>query len=366
MPTLRDPPLDLLPTTPSALSRALRLLGVRRGPALALATEYRIPGEERVVEELIEEMLTMSRRRDGAGPPMRGAHPKQTGCLEAEFTVSDSIPAALRVGLFARPGTYKALLRYSNTAPRVQPDRVTDVRGVAIKVMDICAGGRSLLGDDDQDFLLSSAPALATCDIRDFLALTRADLHSHLLWYFFDPRKRNLWKLGVPLSAPSQSFASPADYRYWSVSAYLLGGGQAVKYAVVPRHPQAISRSDRRADNHLHEDLERQLRGHALTMDFLVQRQLDADAMPIEDLSVRWDERRSPFIKVATIRAPRQELGAALRERADRASFNAWRCLPEHRPLGSVNRARRHIYEALNRERLRRRAERGGNASTRG
>ncbi len=359
-----DTPLEPLPSTPSAWSRALRLLGVRRGPALALATEYRVPGEERVTDELIDEMLAMVRRRDADGPPMRGAHPKQTGCLEAEFTVDEALPPALAVGLFSRPGTYKALLRYSNTAPRVQPDRVTDVRGVAIKVMGV--GGRSLLGDEDQDFLLASAPALATCDVRDFLELTRADLHSHLLWYFLDLRKRNLWKLGVALRAPKQRFASPADYRYWSASPYLLGEGQAVKYAVVPRHPQAGSRSERRADDHLREDLERQVASHPLTMDFLVQRQLDADAMPIEDLSVRWDERRSPFVKVATIRAPRQELAAALRERADRASFNAWRCLPEHRPLGSVNRARRRLYEVLNRERTRRLEARGQKASSRG
>ncbi|HZN11736.1 MAG TPA: hypothetical protein VFC61_08660, partial [Blastocatellia bacterium] len=32
---------------------------------------------------------------------------------------------------------------------------------------------------------------------------------------------------------------------------------------------------------------------------------------------------------------------------AHRLSFNPWHCLPEHRPLGNQNRARRRIYQEL-------------------
>jgi hypothetical protein len=32
-------------------------------------------------------------------------------------------------------------------------------------------------------------------------------------------------------------------------------------------------------------------------------------------------------------------------------SFNPWRCLPEHRPLGGINRARKAIYDGITRRR---------------
>jgi hypothetical protein len=47
-------------------------------------------------------------------------------------------------------------------------------------------------------------------------------------------------------------------------------------------------------------------------------------------------------------RLPRQDFGATQQFAvADRLSFNPWHALPEHRPLGNQNRARRAIYLRL-------------------
>ena len=42
-------------------------------------------------------------------------------------------------------------------------------------------------------------------------------------------------------------------------------------------------------------------------LDFMVQVQTDPHRMPIEDAGVRWPERLSPFVPVATLRVLRQE-----------------------------------------------------------
>ena len=79
-----------------------------------------------------------------------------------------------------------------------------------------------------------------------------------------------------------------------------------------------------------------------------MQFQTDPYKMPIEDPGVTWDEALSPFRKVATVTIPSQAFNTPERWKfADNLSFNPWHCLPEHRPLGGISRARRQVYQAL-------------------
>ncbi len=81
---------------------------------------------------------------------------------------------------------------------------------------------------------------------------------------------------------------------------------------------------------------------------FMVQPQLDAKTMPIEDATVLWDERRSPFVPVATITIPRQRFDSPAQVRfCENLSYTPWHALPAHRPAGNVNRIRRVVYDAI-------------------
>ena len=92
----------------------------------------------------------------------------------------------------------------------------------------------------------------------------------------------------------------------------------------------------------------KQLSHREVRLSFLIQFQTDADKMPIEDPHVVWSESLSPHLKVATIVIPVQEFDTpAQQEYGDNLSFNPWHSLPEHRPLGSINRGRRIIYETM-------------------
>ena len=67
----------------------------------------------------------------------------------------------------------------------------------------------------------------------------------------------------------------------------------------------------------------------------------------MEDSKTEWLESEAPFIKVATIRIPKQVFDTPEQnEFCENLSFTPWHSLPEHRPLGGVNRVRRTVYEA--------------------
>jgi hypothetical protein len=83
--------------------------------------------------------------------------------------------------------------------------------------------------------------------------------------------------------------------------------------------------------------------------------------MPVERLTTEWPERLSPFVTVAKLRLPRQEIGGDDNlERMDAVSFNPWRCTEAHRPLGNIMRARREVYRlsSIMRHRLNHQARR--------
>ena len=72
--------------------------------------------------------------------------------------------------------------------------------------------------------------------------------------------------------------------------------------------------------------------------------------MPIEDASVVWPEKLSPFVTVARLRLPAQEFDSVEQLAfADNLSFNPWHSLAAHRPLGNQNRARKALYRELSR-----------------
>ena len=66
-------------------------------------------------------------------------------------------------------------------------------------------------------------------------------------------------------------------------------------------------------------------------------------AMPVEDPTVDWT---SAPVRLATISIYPQKVDVPEQMAFfDNLSWNAWNALPEHRPLGGINRARKNVYE---------------------
>jgi len=77
----------------------------------------------------------------------------------------------------------------------------------------------------------------------------------------------------------------------------------------------------------------------------------DLEVMPVNEPTVEWPEKLSPFVTVGRVHVPRQDLPAAENlEKTDALAFNQWRVTEQHRPVGEIMQVRR-IYSASARAR---------------
>ncbi len=319
---------------------------------LEVASEYPTPDESEYTEKLAAVLKQKVADSYPPGKTLRDAHPKEHGCVMGEFVVEGELPQQWRVGVFKKARSYPALIRFSNASPTVSPDYKKDCRGMAIKLLGV--EGEKLLEDDrnglTHDFITISFDAFFSKDPKDLFFFTKAFFSGTLatLWYFFNPFNSHI-RTFLSIAKSAQRHTSPLDIRYWSMTPYLFGS-KAVKYSVIPwRHtPSAIPKNP--PDCYLRENMQAQLANDTLYFDFMIQFQTNPYTMPIEDPTVSWDENASPFRKIATIVIPAQKFDtAAQMEFGDNLSYNPWRCLPEHRPLGGINRCRRRVYQVISR-----------------
>ena len=313
----------------------------------ALAEEVVGTDEAAVTTAFVEFLKATSTKHHPTGTVPRFNQGRAAGCVDAEFIVPDGLPQELRVGLFAHPRTYKARIRFANATS--QSDKERDVRGMSIKVSNV--GGENLTpGVSDHDLILNSHPVMMVGHTKTFLDLLKAVEEGGAaegLFFVTHPRAA-----AVAL-ASRQHATSHLEIPYWSTTPYLFGPGRAVKYNVRPISPRKTPLPDPLTDDYLRERLAAHLAGEEARFDFLVQFQTDSRKMPIEDASVEWREQESPYRTVANIRIPVQTLAPTTgADACEQMSFNPWHALPEQRPLGDFNRARREIYRAMSEFRL--------------
>jgi hypothetical protein len=310
---------------------------------LELAQEYPPPGEQAHIDSLIAQLRAKMERDYGSGRILRDAHPKMHGCVRGEFSIAPDLPQELAVGLLGTQRTYPVWARFSNQNGTVSPDSKGDIRGVALKLIGV-VGEKLMPGSANHDFIMISEDRFVTKDVAEFDALVLALTGGlpKMAWYFLT-HLRSARNLFVSL----RHFSNPLAIRYFSVAPYLFGA-RAVKYCLTPRGVTETAPHSHPSDGFLREAMVSQLTSGEAVFDFAVQFQTDPYTMPIEDPGVAWDEKTSPFHTVATLRIPAQVFDTLdRREFGDNLSFDPWRCLPEHRPLGGISRARLQVYQAL-------------------
>ena len=321
-----------------------------RRPALTLAEETVAPDEAAVTAEFISFLTAASARRHPTGAAPRFNQGRAAGCVHAEFTVANDLPADLRVGIFANAANYPARIRFANATSA--SDKEKDVRGMSIKLSGLLRENLTP-GETSHDFVLNSHPVMMVGSTRDFLNLLRAvDAGGMKAAFFFLSHPR----AAATAIASRQHASSHLEISYWSTTPYLFGPGRAVKYVVRPALPHTTPPPHEPTADYLSQRLAQHLTRAEARFDFFVQFQTDVRTMPIEDASVEWRERDSSYRRVAQIRIPVQTVDGPGNESCERLAFNPWHALPEHRPLGGMNRARGEIYRAM----ARFRAERQG------
>jgi hypothetical protein len=316
-----------------------------------LARETVSPDEPALIADFITFLKDVSAKRHPTGPILRFNQARHTGCVRAEFTVRDDLPPEHRVGIFSASRTYEAWIRFANASS--QSDREKDIRGMSIK-LDGVAGENLTPGATTQEFVLNSHPVMVAANTRDFLALLKAMERGGLqraLYFVAHPRSA---RIGM---AARGNPTSHLDISYWSTTPFLFGHNRAVKYIARPCSPTVSPEPPRLTDTYLRTALRNHLERTEACFDFMIQLQTDGRTMPIEDATVEWKEQDSPYRPVARIRIPSQNVDEPERMRlCEEVGFNPWHSLVEHRPLGSLNRARRDIYRAMADLRRQRRA----------
>jgi hypothetical protein len=126
-----------------------------------------------------------------------------------------------------------------------------------------------------------------------------------------------------------------------------------VRFALTP--VSAASAPATHGADRLEADLTARLREGPIEYAFELQFFVDETKTPIEDASVDWQESDSPYVRVGTLRLPKQDAssqrGRSVAERVEKLSFDPWHALTEHKPLGNMMRARKHAYFASTRGR---------------
>lgn len=286
----------------------------------------------------------------------RGAHAKAHACLRAYFDVLQDIRSDYRHGVFSDPGRrYKTWVRFSNGHYdlRTSQDSENDARGMALKLMEI--DGQPLeqsdAGNATQDFLMANTPVFFVRNMPDYNYFV-ANPENLKAFFFpglnpFNWRIKELFAGKRVLSPPPASVLDPV---YYSITPYRLGPHN-IKFAARPCHNRndaAPVMDEQAGADFLREQLREELNGAAACFIFRVQAQrADKGGMSLDDATVEWSEQDAPFIPLATITIPQQDFPDPEQAQfCENLSFAPWHALPEHRPLGQLNRLRRHAYPA--------------------
>jgi hypothetical protein len=322
-------------------------------PRIGLGEESVSPDEAAAIAE-IDRLIRGQVESDyppGVRPARRDQHPKAHGCVRAEFIVDDSVPENLRHGLFGKPGVYPAWIRFSSSSSHIVSDAKKDAHGMAIKLLGV-EGQKVLPQEQDEtshDFVMANSRVFFVRTAADNVTFVKDFTGKNLMAFFlgWNPFEWKVHELINLLRATRQSVFNPLQIQYWSQTAYKLGP-HAVKYSAKPLAPKTDHKPVSEGENFLEEAMARQLNAKEAVFAFMVQRQTDPARMPVEDATIVWKESRSPFVRVATIRIPPQTFDSeAQKNFAENLSFTPWHALPEHRPLGNVNRIRRVVYESI-------------------
>jgi hypothetical protein len=330
------------------------------------------------IADQVRAVQVLNRDHAGWAHPQRGQHSKiHAGICNAEFQVLPNVPEDFQAG-FLQPGkTYPATVRLSNADGLNRPDDELDLRGIAVRL--------SFEDREPHDFVFVNAPVSHVRDAVEFMIVTTAlarkgllptlagdildfladiqdiagKLEDHGATDFFESLKNHLQSQFTALRMltilggqviRSAGIKSLVVQDYWARPPLKLGE-IAVQLKLEHTTRQKLQ-PESSGPGLLRDDLQKRLKKKPVVFQVKVQRFVDEETTPIEDTSTEWNEEDSPFVTVAKLVIPSQDLGTeeakANDAQVDALKFSPWNNITDDflRPLGSMNRARRLAYQA--------------------
>ncbi len=333
------------------------------------AYEHPDAEEAQTLADINEQMHKIQEKTyaDG-GKAIRSVHAKSHGLLTGELRIPAGLPPELAQGIFARPGTLPVVMRLSTTPGDILPDDVSTPRAMAIKIIGV-EGERlpGTEGDVTQDFVMVDGPAFNKPDVKSFarnlklLASTtdKAEGAKQVL----SAALRGLEKAVEAVGGQSATLTAlgghpetnPLGETYYT-QVPVLFGEYFGKICVRPASPSLKALFKEPVDlkdkpDGLRDAVAAYFEEQGGEWELCVQLCTDLSEMPIEDASVAWDEKRSPYVPVARIVMGAQASWSDARTHSidEGLAFSPWHGVAAHRPLGGVMRVRKGAYEAAQR-----------------
>lgn len=307
-------------------------------PAPATSDDPRFPQrcEIEPLEEtrfLFVDAFQLKRIEAGEKPAERAVFRKQHGVAKGSLTVVDGCPAPWRVGLWSG-GPYDAWMRWSSDAPPDTSDLKDNTLGFAIKLFGVV--GRSLATDDPvcrtADLVFQNSDVFFVDDAREMCSISTDDAAFEATHLRSSEILREMAKRETSLLATT----------YHSGHPYALGKA-IVKYRLVPEIPDGGVPGT--SANYLADDLRSRLGSQSHAFVLQAQAFVDSSVTPVDRATCRWEEHHAPFVDVARLDIPAQDMdGEGQATYGEALAFAPWRTLHENRPLGSIADARRLAY----------------------
>jgi hypothetical protein len=334
--------------------------------------ELKPAAEEAETGEMVRGILALQARTavEESRTLRRGVHAKGV-CVRAVFEVLDvaegrhpALAARLARGIYVRPGSYPATVRFSSSSSNVNGDWTPDVRGMAFSAELAPSGSNPGIR---QDYSLQSAPTFPFNDARTLAVCTKVLTAPSPAVALGSLRFREQLMFARTMVEVAQQKRQPVrpyqQLRYWSATPFRHGSEDIVKYMASPAASNGARPLEKRNPDALRIELVRHLNEDATmsSFDFGLQF-LDPGCMTyqgkrrdasfwIENAAVEWPEEQAPFHTVARLTLlAKAKLSA---EACEAACIDISRnSTPDSAPIGGVNRARSHAVTASRNARL--------------
>ncbi|HDS1755340.1 MULTISPECIES: hypothetical protein [unclassified Pseudomonas] len=287
------------------------------------------------IENVFIDQVQKKRIAAGQCPARRPVFLRLHGVAHATLEVLPTPAGVTPAGLFARPASYPAWVRFSSDIPDDRPDLKSTV-GVSFKLFDV-PGEKSLEPDGQAptlDFLFQNFPVFFVDDAAGFCSFlqdSEAYIAKHPL-------------TGQLLDEMEKTVPTALGEKVWSVIPFKYSDTWC-KYILEPEQAPTPGNPDYNDPNYLAKDLEQRLAAQPFRYRLLMQRRVGGDDMPLDRATARWDEQLSVPLHVATLVIPAQDITTHTQaDYGEALAFNPARTLKGFEAVGSIAEARRHIY----------------------